>query len=161
MISLISELYKRSEEVQQYLSVKFNGEDTIPELYEKVKKEIIDEFFPDRGFGKMRLSKAKKAITNFKKLTNDHLKTVDLMIMYVEVGTEFTNTYGDIDGQFYSSMESMYHKAVTECEKDEELFNAFHDRLFGIVEDSDGIGWGYHDQLADLYYSIHWLGEKE
>lgn len=86
--------------MQNYLSVKFLGVETIQDLYVNAKNEVEDEFFPAKGFGKMRLTKAKSVITNFKKLTNDHLKTVDLMLFYVEVGTEFTNTYGDIDGNF-------------------------------------------------------------
>ncbi len=40
----------------------------------------------------MRLSEAKNAISKFKKLANDELKTLDLMLYYVEVGTDFTNT---------------------------------------------------------------------
>ena len=35
------------------------GEEAIVDLYEKTKKKINDEFFPDRGFGKMRLAEAK------------------------------------------------------------------------------------------------------
>ncbi len=120
---------------------------------------MLDEFFPAKGFGKMRLTKAKSAITNFKKLTNDHLKTVALMLFYVEVGTEFTNTYGDIDERFYNSMLSMYNKVIMECEKDEKLFHDLKNRLYDVVIKSDGIGWGYHDGLEDLYYSISFLQE--
>ncbi|MFD1037796.1 hypothetical protein ACFQ3N_05150 [Virgibacillus byunsanensis] len=53
----------------------------------------------------------------------------------------------------------MYDKVITECEKDEKLFHEFKDRLYSVVVDSGGIGWGYHDGLAELYYSISWLGE--
>ncbi|MFD1449140.1 hypothetical protein [Oceanobacillus profundus] len=48
-----------------------------------------------------------------------------------------------------------------ECEKDEALFKTFHNRLYGIVEDSEGIGWGYHDYLGELYYSIPWLEDED
>ena len=161
LINLVSDLYKLNENIQQYLTVKFNGEETVKELYLKAKKEIRDEFFPNKGSGKMRLAEAKSTITNFKKLTNDHVKMVDLMVFYVEVGTEFTNAYGDIDERFYSSMYSMYGKVIMECEKDEALFKEFHDRLYGIIVDSDGIGWGYPDGLENLYYSISWLEEEE
>ncbi|WP_240510122.1 hypothetical protein [Virgibacillus profundi] len=81
------------------------------------------------------------------------------MLFYVEVGTEFTNTYGDIDGKFYTSMYSMYDKVVLECEKDENLFKELNDRLYKVVVESDGIGWGYHDGLEERYYSIDWLDE--
>lgn len=159
LIKLIVDLYKQNNNIQDYLSVKLLGEETIQDLYENAKAEIENEFFPEKGFGKMRLSKAKSAITNFKKLTKDHLKTVDLMLFYVEVGTEFTNTYGDIDERFYNSMLSMYDKVIAECEKDEKLFHELKDRLYEVVVESDGIGWGYHDGLEDLYYSISFLEE--
>ena len=144
---------------QNFLSVKFLGEETIHDLYINAKNEIKDEFFPAKGLGKMRLAKAKSAITSFKKLTNDHFRTIDLMLFYVEIGTNFTKTYGDIDEKFYTSMMSMYDKVIIECEKDEKLFKEFKDRLFDIVVESKGVGWGYPDVLEDLYYSITYLEE--
>ncbi|MFD1037795.1 hypothetical protein ACFQ3N_05145 [Virgibacillus byunsanensis] len=65
LINLVSELYKLNDNVQQYLSVKFLGEETTNDLFKNSQKEIEDEFFPDRGFGKMRLAKARSSISNF------------------------------------------------------------------------------------------------
>jgi len=161
LIQLISELYKLNKDVQHYLSNKFIGEDAIIDLYEKTKKKINDEFFPERGFGKMRLGEAKNAISNFKKVSCDESKTLDLMLFYVEIGTEFTNTYGGMDGKFYDSMASMYNKVVIECNKNEQFFIVFKDRLYSVVQASEGIGWGYHDELCDIYYSIDWEIEED
>ncbi|CAM3168649.1 DUF6155 domain-containing protein [Filibacter tadaridae] len=161
LISIILELYKLDKTVQEYLSVKFVGGDAVDELFERAEKEVKDEFFPAKGHGKLRLAVAKQAISRFKKLSKDHLKTIELMLIYVENGTKFTRTYGDIDLRFYNSMESMYDNIIMECEKSKELFDLFQDRLYAIVEDSDGIGWGYHDALENLYYSLSWLEEDE
>jgi hypothetical protein len=161
LIQLISELYKLNNDVKDYLSCKFLGEEAINELFEKTKKKVMDEFFPDRGHGKLRLSEAKNAITNFKKLADDRIRTIDLMLYYVELGTEFTNSFGDIDSTFYNSMVSMYDKVAMECDKDEELFLRFEDRLYSVVHMSGGIGWGYHDTLCDIYYSIEWVTDEE
>lgn len=161
LIGLIAELYKKIPDVQHYLSAKLIGEGAVQNLYESAKRKITDEFFPDRGHGKLRLKEAKNVISNFKKLANDELKTIDLMIVYVENGTEFTNTYGDIDGRFYDSMLSMYEKACVECSNNEEAVKLFQDRLYDIVEKSDGIGWGYHDGLCEIYFSMGWDGEDE
>jgi hypothetical protein len=78
----------------------------------------------------------------------------------VEFGTAFTREYGDIDERFYDSMESAYDKVVTACEKDETLFKQFRERLYQIIIETDGMGWGYHDNLKDIYYSIGWLEEE-
>ena len=161
LIQLIADLYKLNGEVKDYLSNRFIGEEAILALYETSKKKICNEFFPDRGFGKLRLKEAKSAITNFKKLSGDHEKTVDLMLYYVEVGTQFTNTYGDIGGPFYDSMISMYSKVTEACNQDEALFHKLNDRLYAVVEETNGMGWGYHDCLYDYYYSIEWTMDEE
>lgn len=159
LIQTVADLYKMNQEVKDFLNVKFIGEKVVQELFERAKKEIEHEFFPETGFGKMRLAKAKKAITDFKKLTGDFEKVIDLMLFYVERGTKFTNTYGDIDERFYSSMESMYKKVAIACDKDEKLFVKFKPRLYAIVLETNGMGWGYHDYLFDVFHSISWVNE--
>ncbi|MBP3039164.1 hypothetical protein J9303_06570 [Bacillaceae bacterium Marseille-Q3522] len=54
----------------------------------------------------------------------------------------------------------MYEKVAKECDKDESLFLLLNDRLYTILEDSSEIGWGYHDELAHIYYSIKWVEEE-
>ena len=160
LVNLITDLYKLDKTVQAYLSAKFLGEEAIESLFEKAKAEIENEFFPTKGHGKIRLVVAKSAISQFEKLTKDQMNTIELMLFYVDNGTAFTKAYGDIDAKFYNCMASMYQKVIAECEGSEELFEMFADWLLSIVEDSKGTGWGYHDVLADLYYSLSWL-EKE
>lgn len=161
LIQLIADLYKLNDDVKHYVSNRLIGEEAILALYEKSKKSISNEFFPDRGFGKMRLKEAKSAITNFKKLSGDHEKTVDLMLYYVELGTHFTKMYGDINEAFYDSMISMYIKVTEACDQDEAMFHTLNDRLYAVVEETKGMGWGYHDCLYDYYYSIEWTMDEE
>jgi hypothetical protein len=33
-----------------------------------------------------------------------------------------------------------------------ELVPIFRDRLSGIVDDTEGMGWGFHDGLSDFYF---------
>ncbi|MEG0260265.1 MAG: DUF6155 family protein [Lysinibacillus sp.] len=161
LIQLVAELYKLNDDVKHYVSNRFLGEEAILALYETTIEKIGNEFFPERGHGKLRLKEAKNAIANFKKLTGDHEKTVDLMLIYVEFGTKFTNTYGDIDGPFYDSMITMYGKVTDACDEDEALFHTFKDRLYGIIEETEGLGWGYHDCVCDSYYTIEWVVDEE
>jgi hypothetical protein len=156
LITIISEAYKLNDEVKQFLSAKFLGKETMIELFEYYKKAIEDEFFPDRGFGKMRLAQAKKAISTFKKITGDELFTLELMLFYVETGVEFTNTYGDINEPFYISMESMYEKVVAKCNENETIYKKYKNRLEAVVNDTSGIGWGFHDELSGIYGTIVW-----
>lgn len=161
LIELMAELYKTIPEVQSFLSSRFMGEEAIQSMFETAKKKIEDEFFPERGYAKLRLKEAKNVISQFKKLTKDELKTIDLMIVYVEKGTEFTNAYGDFDERFYDSMLSMFGKACVECSKNEEVYHLFKDRLYNILESSVDNGWGYHDGLCEIYFSMGWDGEDD
>lgn len=151
LIQLVADLYKNNKDVQSYLSVQFQGEEAVTELFNEAKNKVGNEFFPAKGHGELRLSEAKKAISNFKKTTKNHLLTTELMLHYVEQGVEFTNTYGDIDERFYISMETMYEKVITICNEEEEFIQLFKERLKKIVMDTDGIGWGFHDQLAGSF----------
>lgn len=160
LVGIITDLYKANKPVKDYFAVKINGEAAVEELYERAAEEVNNEFFPNNGHGKLRLSVAKKTISDYKKLTGDVEGTTGLMLYYVELGTEFTNTYGDIDLPFYNSMLTIYEKVVEACENDKQLYDLFSDRLYKIVKDSDGVGWGYHDGLCDIYYSLSWLEEE-
>ena len=94
---------------------------------------------------------AKKSITEFKKLSQDKIQLAELMVFYVEMGVKFTNCYGDIDESFYLNMESMYDQVVKFIIS-ARLEDMFNQRCLEIVNDTAGMGWGFHDQLRGIYY---------
>jgi hypothetical protein len=161
LVSMIIDCYKISSDVKNYIHVLLSPEEAVEDLYNKSKHTILYEFFPQRGFGKLRLSQAKKAITEFKSYSNDEVKTIDLMIYYVELGVDFTNTYGDINDSFYSSMESMYGNVLKKINNNDSLLRLYKSRLKEIVYKTRGIGWGFHDCLAELYYTYVSDDEEE
>ncbi|MEK3888281.1 hypothetical protein [Bacillus sp. FSL K6-3431] len=75
------------------------------------------------------------------------------------MGVEFTNTYGDIDENFYYGMENMYEKVIDLCNEDDEYIIAFADRLEDVVDNTDGIGWGVHDQLGYVFSMLRSVDE--
>lgn len=149
----ITELFKLFPVVKEYYKVKLDpaGEKDILEKYKQI---IRDEFFPDRGFGKLRYAVMKKALDDFRKISRSPENSAELMISHTEFGVEFTNEYGDIDERFYNNIEGMYGKALQFIFK-EHLDQQYHDRLRKILDDGDGIGWGFSDGLCDLYYSFY------
>ena len=151
LIEDIATLYKSFDVVKEYYQVRFSGDGES--VLQKYMAIIEHEFFPesDRKDPPARLSVAGKAITDYKKLTGSEVNIADIMVFYVETGVRFTNEYGDINEAFYISMESMYEKAL-DFIVNSGLDDIFNERLLAIVNDTDGIGWGFHDQLADLYF---------
>jgi len=153
LVDIIAGVYKFNREARNFIASRIMGEEVIDVLQEHYKKIITNEFFPDRGFGKLRLSVAKKAISDFKKICNDEERIMDLMTHYVEMGVEFTCTYGDINEAFYNSVESVFANIIEMLGKvnDEKIIEKFQPRLKAIVYGTGGIGWGFHDYLSDLY----------
>jgi hypothetical protein len=69
-----------------------------------------------------------------KKAINDPVGTLDLMVYYVECGTQFTVDCGDIDEAFYASLESMFTQVVKRLQhSDQDTIDRFLPRLQGRV----------------------------
>jgi hypothetical protein len=149
LIAEIGEVFSKIEAVKDYYQSKLNLGYSA-EVSEKYKSAIKHEFFPERGFGRARLSVARKAVSDYKKVSDSKFGVADMMLYYVEMGVQFTNTYGDIDEAFYNSMESMYESAVKYIVR-HGLQGQFGDRCRRIVTDTADIGWGFHDGLSDIY----------
>ena len=80
-----------------------------------------------------------------------HLKQrSSLMLFYVEMGVQYTTTYGDLNQAFYSSMESMFARAVNLIAAN-HLEGRFEARCEQIVDDSSCVGWGFHEELSATY----------
>ena len=149
LVNEISELFRTFPAVKQYYQIKLYPE-SEEQVITKYKKAIENEFFPSRGFGQAKLSVAKKAIAEYKKVSQTPLGLIDIMLFYVEQGVKFTNAYGDIDEKFYISMEDMYEKVVKSINKN-GFKDIFQERCKKIVEDTSDVGWGFHDALCDIY----------
>lgn len=147
LIALVGELYKSQKAVKEYLDFYFepNEADLLPAYRERV----LRAFYPKRGYDyNLRLGKA--AISDLRKLGVSAQPLADLMLHYVECGIRYTNDYGDINESFYLSLEGMYEQALTLMQQ-EKLLPHFAERSRRAVLDTSNIGWGFHDQLAELY----------
>jgi hypothetical protein len=78
------------------------------------------------------------------------------MLYYVECGTEFTNTFGDIDEPFYNSMCSAFGNVVSKLnsQKNVSIYRHLKNRLQKLVEETNGIGWGYGDFISENFHEI-------
>lgn len=152
LLRLLQELYQLNTDNKLFLATRLTQSDPN-ELAEPYRKVIQAEFNPSRGFPRLNLRSARKAINDFKKACADLAAVADLMIFYVEQGVICTRTYGDIDERFYISLESVYADAITVIVQanDPVLIEVFRPRLSRIVRDTSHVGWGFHDELSRLY----------
>jgi len=149
---LIKELvhaYKQYPDVREYYD-RLLEPGSEERLLIKYKRIIRDEFFPSKGDGKLRFSVATEAVRQFRKLRMSPASIVDLLLSYAENGVEFTMEYGDIDERFYETIENKYDDALTFM-KEQDLLPSFRERARKLVDDTRGVGWGFHDELEYLF----------
>jgi hypothetical protein len=151
LVDLVADLYKKNKSVKELLDFYVNPKEK--ELFLKYKDKVYEAFYPRRG-DRFKLSDGKKAISDFKKLEASKELLSELMLFYAETGVEFTNEFGDIDEPFYNSIASVYSSALTLMNK-EGILDKFADRAKQIVDDTSGIGWGFHDELGDIYCEFY------
>jgi len=78
-------------------------------------------------------------------------EAIDLMLFYVECGTQFTCDYGDMDEDFYMALETVFEDSLKLIKKaGVDVFDQYKDRLRAIESATCDIGWGYGDQIEDL-----------
>jgi hypothetical protein len=63
---------------------------------------------------------------------------------------KYTNQYGDTDERFYSSIESTLGELAALLRGEaRKLYPQFGTRLANVERRTDGIGWAFHDVIAD------------
>ena len=158
-IELILEIAQFCQQAREYLTLKFT--ENQDDILEKYKQKVKDEFFPKRGFGRLNLREAKKAISDFRKICPDKMMVIDIMLFYVENCVAFTNEYGDINETFYNSAISVYSDVVKEINTiGATAYEIYADRL-GAAANHACHGWGFYDAMNNLYYEIEFVGEDE
>lgn len=150
LLGLVGELYRLSHQNKDFLHARFGDQIVALEEY----KGIISEYlYPDVSRDRpLQTAKANKAVADFCKAAADPVVHAELMVFFVEQGNAFTLDHGDIDADFYSALLKMARRAVEVISSVPlELQESFRERLAEVVRSSSGIGWGYHDELADIY----------
>jgi hypothetical protein len=167
LIGLVKDLYDASPENRTFLASRFLALEDDGAALEVYRQQIIVHFFPKRGYGDRNLREARKAITQYKRARGDVRGTVELMLTYVEAGTRFTNSYGDIDEAFYNSLLSVLADLTKMLKTPAGMkqYPHFAARLDKLRRDARDIGWGYGDDVVEEikeledYAAIHQVAE--
>ena len=151
LLALVKDLYEVAAENRDFIQARSKAGEGGGETLEKYRGKIVEQFFPARGDGKLKLGEARKAIRDYRKATGNLPGTAELLMTYVENGAQFTHEFGDIDERFYNSVESVLEELAALLRGEaRELYPQFSDRLAKVEQMTDGIGWGFHDFVADI-----------
>ncbi len=152
LVELLRDLYGLSASNQQFVEARLG---LLQAPLARYKAVITQYMYPDVFRQQpIQISKAKKAISEYRKAVRDVPGEIELMVHFVESGNRFTLEYGDIDEGFYDALLLMYDRAIKGI-KDlpDSQQPAFRDRLEKIARSAHGMGWGYGDGLCDAFYS--------
>lgn len=150
LLALVKDLYGASSSNHDFLHARVQAEAGDGTAVERYRRTIIEQFYPSRGFGKLKLAEARKAIRECRRATGNLAGTIDLMLTYVENGTQFTREFGDINEASYNSLESVLQEMTQLVRKeDPALYPQFRERIRRLEDHADHIGWGYGDYLRD------------
>ena len=150
LLKLIADLYSSSAENKSFIHSRYSVSGQTLEPYKGI---ISESLYPDVYKNKpIRLSIGKKAISDYYKATKDKAGQLELMVHYLETGNQFTIKFGDIDEQFYSSLETMFEKILTLLRKESrDVRDKYFSRLKDVVSSARNIGWGYYDYISDIF----------
>jgi hypothetical protein len=155
LLALMKDLFEAAAVNRDFIQARCQADESGGEVLEKYRGKVVEQFFPTRGFGKLKLGEARKAIRDYRKATGNLPGTAELLMTYVENGARFTHEYGDIDERFYRSVESALDElAVLLRGEARELYPSLSGRLASVEQMTDGIGWGFHDFVADVVWRL-------
>ena len=159
LATLVCKVYKASKQAQSLIDVELCGAIAEEQLVIECKKKIHTAFFGSR----LSLKNARTVISDFKKVSKNQENVAELMLHYVECGVEYTNMYGDIDEAFYYSIESMFADFVRALNglDSESFYQRNAKRIKEMCLSSDCVGWGFSEEMMNIYYDIQWLEEEE
>jgi hypothetical protein len=155
LLALLKDLYEANGENRDFVHARCQAGGCGGEALEKYRGKIVEQFFPARGDGKLKLKEARKAIRDYRKATGDIPGAAELLLTYVENGTRFTHEYGDMDERFYDSIESALDELAALLRGEARgMYPQFRGRLVKVEQMSAGIGWGFHDFVGDVVWQL-------
>ena len=151
LLGLIADLYALSKQNKDFLNARFIRDNKAIEQYKNKVQRYLAPDEPWKSSQKVSLKEAKKAISDYKKAANDQIGLIDLMVYYVECGTDFLCEYGDMYEQYYISLESVFENVLKLMQQHPvREMEDFIVRLAEVVKKADHTGWGYYDTISSL-----------
>ena len=149
LIDLIRDLYRVSPENRQFLHGRL-----VPNALnlEQYRERVVDAVFPDPLSRKrIRIAEAERLIRNFRLSTRDDVGTTDLMLAFVEAGTEQAADLGYGDEKYFAALLRALESVVNALPSlPSESRSSVEERLRGLRKPASRVGWGYPDAVRDV-----------
>jgi hypothetical protein len=149
LIGLIQDLYSASKDNQTFLHARFGlGEGVLMPYKTTIDRWLWPDVFKNQD---VSVSKAKKAIADYKKAIGRPDGLAELMVFYCERAAGFCDDVGPQDEGYFDALVRMFEQALKtvgtlpEGERPELLA-----RLDSVRRMSHNFGYGVGDEMDDL-----------
>lgn len=161
VVGIVKALFDFSKENRVFLASRLFPETDWTDLLEKSRQKVRNAIFPDRPH-RIRLGDARKAISAYRRTTSDLAGTVELMLVFVESGTDCGTSCGIDYESFYVSLESMLDDLLEILcdERNRPLLMRLHARVRDLEQRASDIGWGYGDYVSERLAEVGLLDDE-
>jgi hypothetical protein len=153
LVSLIGDLYGANAANRRFLHSRLAPSSDSIEEYHRL---VADAIYPDPlSSRQISVRDAGAVIVEYKRSTGDAAGTIDLMLTFVEAGTEQSADLGYGDDAYFSALENKLDaivKAFKELPASVQATTVA--RLTRIRNRAKDIGWGYGDFVADVVRTL-------
>jgi len=149
LLGLLQDLYAADRKNQLFLHARFALVEDVLGPYKAVISRWV---FPDVMRNQdVSISKAKKAISDYRKAVGHPEGIAELMVFYCESCWGFLGSCGMEDEGFFDALILMFGQALKAVAKLEPAQRkAFVDRLERVRHEARNWGWGVSDAMDDL-----------
>jgi hypothetical protein len=152
LLGLLQDLYAGSKDNRAFLHARLSlGRDQL----KPYKTAISNWICPDPMRNEpVSVSKAKKAIADYKKAIGQPEGLVELSIFYCEEAFSFLESFRMEDESFFLALIRMYIQALKLVSNlPPGIRSGYIDRLDKLRSRGRHVGWGVEDELNSLWYA--------
>ena len=153
LVSLLGELYAANGANRRFLHSRLTPGSRAIEEYRHL---VADAIYPD-PFSKRRVSvrDAAAAIVEYRRSTGDTAGTVDLMLTFVEAGTEQAADLGYGDEAYFDALQIRLDAVAKEFDTlPADVRAKVRARLGRVQVRAHDVGWGFSDAVDELVHAL-------
>lgn len=159
LLALVHDLYDANASNRRFLEARLVSSAMSIEKYRQL---VADAVYPDPlSRRQVSIRDATATITEYRRSTGDVSGTVDLMLTFLEAGTEQAADLGYGDDSYFAALERKLD-ALAKLWPDlsPDTRGEAAKRLDRIRKRAQDIGWGYGDYVDDVVTALQGLGEN-
>jgi hypothetical protein len=149
LINLIKDLYTAGKDNQSFLNARFGlGEDVLDPYKRTIYRWACPDVLRNQEYS---VSKAKKAVSDYKKALGNPEGLAELSVFYCEACAELLGYCGIDDETYFNACVQMFEQALKYISgMDPDKQNALVKRLVSVQSEGHKWGWGVGDSMDDL-----------